>query len=302
MALLSVMLVVALVTVTAAAMASRHQLEIRRTANLIDAEQAFWHTLGVEAWALGQLARDREEDPPNVDGLGDAWARPLGPVTVDGGQAAGRVEDLQGRFNLNGLLREGEPDDFQVECLDRLIATVGASPGIRNAVLDWIDPDSEPRFPDGAEDEVYLKLTPSRRAANKPMVTVSELRTIAGVSAEDYERLAPYLTALPEPTPVNLNTALVPVLMAMVKDLREDDAKSFANARQSGPFETVDEALQHSAFAGLVVNAGGLSVGSKYFRIQATAISGRGRAELLSMAVRPDGEPVRVLTRERGTR
>jgi general secretion pathway protein K len=294
------MLVVALATVTTAAIASRQLLEIRRAANLLDAEQAYQHALGAEAWAVAVLARDGQE--AGVDGLQDPWATPLGPQAVDGGQVGARIEDLQGRFNLNSLVRDGEVSELAVQRFDRLLTVLGVAPGVRDAVIDWIDPDTSPRLPDGAEDDLYLKLEPARRAANRPMAHPSELRLVAGLEPGDYERLEPYVSALPEPTDLNLNTAPLPVLLSLAQDLRESDVKAFVTERQGKPYQSVEEALANRAFAGLPVVARELSVQSRYFRVHAEATYGRGRAELVSLVTRPESEPPAVRLRERGAR
>lgn len=299
-ALLAVMLVVALATVTTAALATRQVLEIRRAANLLEAEQAYQYALGAEDWAVGTLASDALGEA--VDGAADRWAKPLGPMAVDGGQVAARIEDLQGRFNLNSLVREGEPNELDVQRFDRLLAFLGIAPGVRDAVLDWLDPDTSPRLPDGAEDDRYLKLEPPRRAANGPIAHPSELRLILGLEPGDYERLEPYITALPEPTEINLNTAPLPVLVSLAQDLREEDVKAFMSDRQTEGFKNVEEALRHQAFAGVPVAVVGLAVESRYFRVHAQATYGRGRAELLSLVSRRPSEPPAVVLRERGMR
>jgi general secretion pathway protein K len=297
-ALLTTLLVVALATSAAASLAARQHIQIRRTGNLLDAEQAYRHALGLEAWALGALYADQDE--AGVDGAQDAWARPLGPVEVEGGQVSGWVEDLQGRLDLNGLIADGQVSEAAVARLDRLLAGLDVKPGVRQAILDWVDPDAEPRFPDGAEDEVYLRASPPRRAANQPFVSVTELRLVAGIGPEEYERIAPLVTALPEPTPVNLNAAPEPVLMALVKGLTAADAEAFVAERKRQPFPSVEEALRHDAFAGLEVAPEGLAVGSRYFRVHAEARSGRGRARLASLVHRGEDGVPKVLQRERG--
>ncbi|MCU0935322.1 MAG: type II secretion system minor pseudopilin GspK, partial [Gammaproteobacteria bacterium] len=184
----------------------------------------------------------------------------------------------------------------------RLLKVLDVPREVRHALLDWLDPDNEPRFPGGAEDEAYLRATPARRAANGPMVSASELRLVAGVGAEAYERLAPYVVALPERTAVNLNTAPAAVLMALFNDLGEDDARRLVEARLKEPFARVDEALVHGALAGLEANPEGLAVGSRWFRVHARAESGSGRAELLSVVSRPETGVPSVWMRERGAR
>ncbi len=177
-------------------------------------------------------------------------------------------------------------------------------PELAQAMADWIDPDGDPLFPDGAEDSDYLTLTPSYLAANRPFVSVSELRLIKGMDREAYDRLAPLVCALPPGTPLNVNTAPIPVLAALseagdsteIKRLREENANQNEVAK---PYETVDEFL---SAAKLTVDAPTktlLSVDSQYFSLRAEARVGDGRAMLYSTVYR-DENGVRVLRRSFG--
>ncbi len=67
--------------------------------------------------------------------------------------------------------------------------------------------------------------------AKQGFVHVSELRLVKGVSADVYARLAPYVCALPRGTPINVNTASVPVLMTLSDTTTEQTAKTI---RQDG--------------------------------------------------------------------
>ena len=100
-ALLTVMLVVALATTTAVAMASRQQLDIRRTENTLYQGQALMYLYGVESWSMQFLAEDRRDN--EIDHNDEDWATRLPPLPVEGGQVQGYIEDLQGRFSLNSL-------------------------------------------------------------------------------------------------------------------------------------------------------------------------------------------------------
>ncbi len=111
-ALVTALLVVALATVAAVAMASRQQLDVRRTANLLQGDQAYVYAQAVEDWARVVLKRDAEDN--QIDKLDDDWAQRLSPIVVPGGQVDGFIIDLQGRFNLNNLVKPdgqlSEPD------------------------------------------------------------------------------------------------------------------------------------------------------------------------------------------------
>ena len=77
--------------------------------------------------------------------------------------------------------------------------------GIASQVVDWIDADSEVTYPDGAEDSAYLSLTPAYRTANIPITSISELLALPGMTRALYDRLTPYITALPPGTNTTLN-------------------------------------------------------------------------------------------------
>ena len=53
----------------------------------------------------------------------------------------------------------------------------------------WIDADTVPGFPEGAEDGNYLAQTPPYRAAKGPVTTVSELMALPGIRG-DVDRVA----------------------------------------------------------------------------------------------------------------
>jgi general secretion pathway protein K len=85
--------------------------------------------------------------------------------------------------------------------------------------MDWVDSDQNVTLPGGAEDLDYLNLSEQPyRAANRMMSSPSELRLIKGFEdPEVYRKLAPYVTALPTVTPINVNTA-GPVILRLFDD------------------------------------------------------------------------------------
>jgi general secretion pathway protein K len=298
-ALITALLVVALATVAAVSMASRLQLDVRRAANLLETEQAQLYLLGAESWGIGVLHRHRQSR--DTDALGDDWAVILPPLPVDGGDIAGRIEDMQARFNLNNVVAPtGEPSPPDVAILQRLLRLLELDPQLVQAVIDWVDSDIDPQFPDGAEDDYYLRYDPPYRAANRPMASVSELRLIRGVDGEVYERLAPHVAALPERTVINVNTAEPTVLMALSEELDEGLAQAIVEARGEDGFADIEAFLRVPGLADLDIDRQAIGVASAYFRLTALARIGRSRAHTTSLLGRaPDGT-IRVLYRSRG--
>lgn len=298
-ALLTAILVTALASMLAVSMASRQQVEIRRTANVLESERAYLFALGAEGWVKHILDRDER----NKDSLDEDWAVSLPPISVEGAQLAGRIEDLQGRFNINNLVRRGKTYQPAVELFQHLLQHLALNPELALAVADWIDEDMDAAFPGGAEDDEYLSAQMPYRAANRPMLSPSELLLVKGFTPEVYAQLATYVTALPVPTPINVNTAPAAVLAALGDGLEGADLEGLLAQREEKPFDSVDQFLSDGAFrdrAQALRRPGTLDVKSDFFLLQAAARFGdRGKVDLYSLFSRKAGK-VAVLWRAQG--
>jgi general secretion pathway protein K len=292
-ALLTALLVVALVTVLATAMLKRQHLDLRRSGNLLSSDQAYVYALGAEGWAGRILARDRN----GHDSLDEDWAMSLPPTPVEGGSLAGRLEDAQGRFNLNNLLDpQGQPSQPDLARFQCLLQALELPRGLAQVALDWLDPDSQPAIPDGAEDYAYLGQHPPYRAANQRFYSVSELRLLAGMDEAMYQRLAPLVTALPEITRINVNTAPLPLLQCLVENLPAYQAEDLLAQQREKGFDTLEKFLEHPALAGLHVDKSALGVSSRYFLFRAEAEIADSSRTLSSLIYRGPQGPV-VLAR-----
>jgi len=299
-ALITAVMVVAVTTVIGTAMLTRMNLAIHRSGNLWLNEQAWWYAVGVEGWVGNLLRLDRENS--EIDHLGEAWAEPRALLPIEGGFIRGRLLDLQGRFNLNDLA--GSDPQRAMQRLQRLVETateadVVTARGIAQATRDWIDPDIEPTLPNGAEDDYYLGLETPYRAANRPMANPSELRMVRGVTAEIYTALAPHITALPQATALNVNTATVPNLAALSEQIDPEGAQALAQKRLEQPWESVTEFRQEDALAGIDIPADTLSVSTQYFLAAGEVGVERGRVKFFSVLRRPANGPTRVVTHSR---
>ncbi len=189
-ALITVLLVVALVTVVCAALLLRQQLAIRSTGNQLLVRQAQYYAEGGELVAKALLRRDLSEG--QVDHLAEAWANPRLRFPLDeGGELRLRIEDLSGRFNLNSLSVNGEAGELALLRLRRLLQGLQLSPAYADRLRDWLDLDQDPSGMAGAEDDQYLLLKPAYRTGPGVIADVSELRLLLGMSEVDYRRLAP---------------------------------------------------------------------------------------------------------------
>jgi general secretion pathway protein K len=297
-ALITVLVVIAIGTTLAAAMIWDSYLGKRRTANIIDSDQATAYAIGAEEWAGEILRRDREKN--DTDNLGEIWATQLPPLPVDGGQIIGHIEDMQGRFNLNNLIgKDGKPDKQAVAEFRRLLAVLNIDPTIIPAIEDWIDPDFNPQFPNGAEDDYYLGLQPAYRAANRPMASITELRLVKGIDDKIYRQLSPYVTALPEAgTAINVNTASAPVIASLADGISEADAESFISARGEAGFKSIGD---FSEVFGRSVPDGLVTVSSHYFLVTEQVTIGTITVTMYSLMSRADNGSTRPVFRSLGT-
>jgi general secretion pathway protein K len=305
-ALITALLIAALVTVVATAMASRQQLDIRRTGNLLEADQAFHYALAAETWA-GQILKQDKKDSA-IDTLAEDWANKLPPVPVEGGSIGGSIEDLQGRFNLNNLRdAAGKSDPVRIKAFQSLLAQVSLakekidlSPSIANRVADWLDDDLNSAA-DGAEDLEYLNLSLPYRTPNQPMASPSELAAIQGLSATDVAALLPLVSTLPQATRVNINTAPEMVLMALHGKMDPRIVSELAAYRKEQPFETA------AAFVAklrgdydIVIDDKLIDVKSDYFLVTIDATIGRTQLRMYSLLMR-NNDKITTINRSIGS-
>lgn len=296
-ALLTAMLVLSLATITAVAMMARKQVDFRRSENMLRHEQAYLYLLGAEDWARHVLLRDRKDN--NTDSYEDDWATILPPIPVEGGSIGGRIDDLQGRFNINNLA-SGDANSVDAQRFKKLLELSGASVNLVNTVMDWIDADQEPRFPEGAEDVDYLYGDAPYRAANTRLQSPTELLLVKGMTYEIYEKIEPAITVLPETTEINVNTATALVYQSLIEDFTAADAQKLIEARNKEPFAKIEDFLSHELVKGKKVSTAGLSVSSRYFVVNALAEIGRAHSQMQSILNRADEKSIRVVLRSQG--
>ncbi len=292
-ALITALLVVAVAAAAAVTLSADSSLALRRSGNLLLREQAWQVALGGEAFAMTLLQRDARNS--RTDTLDEFWAQPLPPLPIEGGVVTGRLTDLQAHFNPNNLWSaEHGVDPVAQARLRNLLRALGLDEALADAVLDWIDPDSEPAGPGGAEDDFYLNQDPPYRTANRPLASPSELRLVRGISAEVAARLLPEISVLPAGSAINVNTASDATLRALGLDeagvARVKAARPFQSMAQFKELRLLDDD-----------NAARLDVRTAYFLLQVQVELGRTRLRLYSIIHRDaDGRPT-VLARSLGT-
>lgn len=300
-AILFSLLIVALTASVAAAIAYDVALDTRRTQSLLLQEQARLVAFGAEDW-IGDVLRQDGIDTAD-DHFGEIWAQELPPLPIEGagiqGIITGRIIDLQSRFNLNNLVdNSGAVVTEEVERFQRLLTSLGLQPEITDAIVDWIDADQDFTFPNGAEDDVYTARLPPLRAANQAFRSINELALVQGITKEAMDLLRPHITALPERTPLNINTVTPLLLQALDNNVTAADVEQLIEIRADAGFS--DPAVQ---LAGLlpvnVINT--LETQTRYFELRSVVRIGTVRLTMYSLLYRSSQNDIGVVTRSFGS-
>ena len=216
-ALLTVLLLVAVIAVLAATALEKLRMSTRLAGNAAAGEQARAYGYAAETLALSRVTDLLGQSQQRVT-LAGGWSGKPFDLPVPNGLATARVTDGGNCFNLNGLVTESAPGIYtpnqaarvQFARLMRLVdIPESVTGGIADATADWIDTDNDP-LPAGAEDGAYTGAATPYRTAGTLMTDVSELRAVSGVTPEIYAKLRPWLCTLPvaKPSVINVNTLL----------------------------------------------------------------------------------------------
>lgn len=233
-ALISAMLIVALATAITVSLSFDQSLIVRKSEHLQNRAQSHQYVYGLEDWV--QTILNKDADDSKIDDLSEDWAIQIPPLPVDRGYLSGFIDDEQAKINLNSLISSSDMNvRFKLLC-DQLDIDKEFIP----ALLDWIDADVDVRYPDGAEDDYYTSLEIPYRTANRLMSDVTELLLIKGIKDEDFDKLLPFITVLPEATPLNVNTLSKEVFLSLDKTLDDSHFDSYKKAREEEPFKSVN--------------------------------------------------------------
>lgn len=232
LALLTVLLIFAIVSVLAIGMIERQANDMQRSATLLSMQQARAFVIGAEQAVKTGLYLDWDNNK-SIDHANEEWATdrsfPLSP-----GKAFIRIRDAQGRFNLNTLSKASANRTRQQQRFTNLLNLLGLDPDISPRLLRWMDEESQ-------EDSRYQGMEPPYRAAYQGCRHTSELLLIEGVDAEAYYRLEPFIACLPLTAVLNVNTAPALVLAALDSQLTPADGEAMVSARGEKGFSSLDD-------------------------------------------------------------
>ncbi|MEW4466555.1 type II secretion system minor pseudopilin GspK [Parasphingorhabdus sp. JC815] len=227
-ALLTVLLLVAVIAVLAAHGIDRLSGATKLAANARELSQAKAYLIAAESIGMKSAEQIVSLSPGRTTNFG-GWNGQERRFPVPGGLITAALKDGGNCFNVNSLVKQtgavlsprAEGQAQFVRLMTLLDVPQAQAMDIMGTLTDWIDSDAVPS-PRGAEDDYYMGLDTPYRTANAVIVDISELRAVKGVTSAIYTRLAPWLCALPttDLSPININS-LRPeqaVLLAMLSN------------------------------------------------------------------------------------
>ncbi len=291
-AVIMVLLIVAIATTLATYIAQQQSLWQRQVESQFDRTQTrYLGTAGID-WARAVLADDGASS--QTDHAKEMWTLRLPAIPVENGEVIGAIEDRQGLFNLNNIVRNGVSSAPDVAQFQRLLELLGLPPQLAPALADWIDEDSLAQHPGGAEDGYYLALAQPYRTANRALTELGELVLVKDFDADMITRLQPFVSVLPKATKINVNFA-PPEVLAAVINMSLTDARTLVHQRTETPFTDVadfTDALKQ--FGGLQPVVNDLSVSSQYFWVTGHASVGQAQVTTQALLYRPNTWPIIV--------
>ncbi|MDH7972276.1 type II secretion system minor pseudopilin GspK [Sphingomonas sp. AR_OL41] len=310
-ALLTVLLLVAVIAVLAGTALEKLRLSTRIGGNAVALDQARAFAQAAEILAVAKVSDLLARDPNRVT-LAGGWSDKPFPLPIPGGIATARVSDGGNCFNLNSLVVETGPGVYaaytparrQFARLIRLVGAPTSTPdGIAAATADWIDSDNAP-VEQGSEDASYTGYRP----ADTLMADPSELRAVAGVTAAVYAKLRPWVCTLPkaEPSKINVNTLLPEqaALFAMLlpDTLSVDGARQMLLKRPPQGFASTSEFWKLPALSAITAGPDAeaqTSVTTKWFALRVDVTLGDADLEDHGL-IDATKLPARLATRQWG--
>jgi general secretion pathway protein K len=302
-ALITAIVLVAIAAVLATAIGFASAMAARRASTVFGADQSLLAAEGAEAMAAYVLRQtgSASGSSSGAPSLQQVLAQAYGPFELSDGVTLefAQIEDQQAKFNINNLAPNGSTDPYAVKVFQQLLSTLGLETKWAGLIADWIDSDNLPNTPDGAEDSVYLTQGPPYRAANVPVTSISELLSLPGFGRARYERLAPYIAALPPGTSINVCTTSAIMLDALANRTEWDPALLASERKNNACFPkdfagtlTGDTQMLAQRLIGTTTS---------YFRLRSVITIGTARFTLYSLLYGSGGGQIRPILRTFGT-
>ncbi len=277
--------------------------------------------------AMALLVKDRSES--DFDSLQEDWANPekideiLQEISFEKGKLSVTITDELSKIQVNALVLYPDSRGFnqsQIMLWDRLLRFIGNEEQLKedsdpvaivNSVKDWLDSgdDDATSGLSGAEANYYEDLDPPYAVRNGPIPDLNELLLIKGITPELYygkgetPGLSHHMTvhgmtlgagtAFNWPGRININTADLPVLAALLGIENEEMAQSLYDFRQEivagkdvHDFSSTKWYKNIPGFGDIAIDPKLISVSSDVFRIESEATTSNIKTSVIAVVQR----------------
>jgi len=219
---------------------------------------------------MAMLVKDKDDKKSRIDSIQEDWANKekidevLQEITFNDSTLTLEISDELGKIQLNSLLKSAkghDVNDTQAVLIDRLLDQIIAQyedqeafeqidkKEIINSMIDWLDSGDDDLITgdSGAESDYYENLDPPYTCRNGPFQDISEVALVKGINPQIFYSekekigLSNFTTnfgavkqgnTITFPGKININTAPLPVLYAMVGEENKDCAEAIDNFRK----------------------------------------------------------------------
>jgi general secretion pathway protein K len=248
--------------------------------------QSSWLLNGALDWSRLILREDAlagaKSGNTATDHLAEPWALPLKEAKLSAFLAqdqqlregdpevflSGQITDVQSRINLTNWVEASDskgPPQFNQPmqiALVRLFNVLGLPLlELERLAQAWRTASQAAKLAKPEVGQAVANLPSGAALLPQQMAQLQWL----GLSPDTVQRLSPFVTILPQPTPVNLNTASAEVIYATVLGLDLATAQQFVQLRSRAHFGNLSDAGK--ALGGKTLEARWHAVGSRFFEV-----------------------------------
>ena len=285
-ALISAMLVVTLVATLASVALWQQWRHVEVESAERHRVQSSWLLNGALDWSRLILREDAlagaKSGNTATDHLAEPWALPLKEAKLSAFLAqdqqlregdpevflSGQITDVQSRINLTNWVEASDskgPPQFNQPmqiALVRLFNVLGLPLlELERLAQAWRTASQAAKLAKPEVGQAVANLPSGAALLPQQMAQLQWL----GLSPDTVQRLSPFVTILPQPTPVNLNTASAEVIYATVLGLDLATAQQFVQLRSRAHFGNLSDAGK--ALGGKTLEARWHAVGSRFFEV-----------------------------------
>jgi general secretion pathway protein K len=201
-ALLSALFIMTLVAIATTALMLQLNHNIEQARLIISTNQFHQDATALRYWAMSTLSNPKYSDVSHKPGTATLTSQNIPLPKIQGVHLSAEIIDLHARFNINNLKKNNHHSSAKTTFYRLSKNLLEDSTGrdayrVTQTLTQWINN--------------------TKSGASHPMVSLSEMHQVHGITPKTYQALEPYLTALPPHTQVNINTASDMLLTAMAQ-------------------------------------------------------------------------------------